>query len=79
MIQKEGNDLIDPVHLFDEGSTVSWIPCGRKLTCSFPGIKFHYGPDEWCDVLRFRLFTRSCKSRALSQASAWERDVQYGA
>ena len=48
MIQKEGNDMVDPVHLFDEGSTVDWIPCGRKLTCSFPGIKFHYGPDEWC-------------------------------
>ena len=48
MIQKEGHELVDPVHLFDEGSTVDWIPCGRKLTCSFPGIKFHYGPDEWC-------------------------------
>lgn len=47
MIQKE-NNKVDPVHLFDEGSTISWIPCGRKLTCSFPGIKFHYGPDEWC-------------------------------
>lgn len=47
MIQKE-NGKVDPVHLFDEGSTISWIPCGRKLSCSFPGIKFHYGPDEWC-------------------------------
>lgn len=47
MIQKEDNKLFDPVHLFDEGSTISWIPCGRKLSCSFPGIKFHYGPDEW--------------------------------
>ncbi len=37
MIQKEGKKLFDPVYLFDEGSTVSWIPCGRKLTCSFPG------------------------------------------
>lgn len=36
------------VFLFDEGSTISWIPCGRKLTCSFPGIKFYYGPDTWC-------------------------------
>jgi phosphoribulokinase len=48
MIQSEENKVVDPVHLFDEGSTISWIPCGRKLTCSFPGIKFHYGPDEWC-------------------------------
>lgn len=23
-----------PLH---QGSTVSWIPCGRKLTCTFPG------------------------------------------
>ena len=47
MIQTEENKTVDPVHLFDEGSTISWIPCGRKLTCSFPGIKFNYGPDEW--------------------------------
>jgi hypothetical protein len=47
LIQKEGNKLFDPVYLFDEGSTISWIPCGRKLTCSFPGIKFYYGPDTW--------------------------------
>jgi phosphoribulokinase len=47
LIQKEGKQLFDPVYLFDEGSTISWIPCGRKLTCSFPGIKFYYGPDTW--------------------------------
>merc|ERR1719231_403246 len=47
MIQKEGKELFDPAYLFDEGSTVSWIPCGRKLTCSYPGIKFFYGPDTW--------------------------------
>ena len=47
MIQKEGVDCFDPTYLFDEGSTVSWIPCGRKLTCSFPGIKFFYGPDTY--------------------------------
>ena len=22
-------------------------PCGRKLTCSYPGIKFFYGPDTF--------------------------------
>lgn len=27
-----------------EGSTISWIPCGRKLTCSFPGIKCESPP-----------------------------------
>ena len=37
LIMKEGQKLFDPTFLFDEGSTVSWIPCGRKLTCSFPG------------------------------------------
>ena len=47
MIQKYGKELFTPAHLFDEGSTVSWIPCGRKLTCSFPGIKFYYGPDVY--------------------------------
>jgi phosphoribulokinase len=46
-IQKEGVNLFNPVYLFDEGSTISWIPCGRKLTCSFPGIKFYYGPDTY--------------------------------
>jgi phosphoribulokinase len=46
-IQKEGVKFFDPVYLFDEGSTISWIPCGRKLTCSFPGIKFYYGPDTY--------------------------------
>lgn len=47
MIQKEGVENFDPVYLFDEGSTISWIPCGRKLTCSYPGIKFFYGPDTY--------------------------------
>ncbi|KAK9815016.1 hypothetical protein WJX73_004930 [Symbiochloris irregularis] len=47
MIQKEGVKRFSPAYLFDEGSTISWIPCGRKLTCSFPGIKFFYGPDTY--------------------------------
>merc|ERR1719453_2886407 len=47
MIQKEGVKFFDPVYLYDEGSTISWVPCGRKLTCSYPGIKFFYGPDTW--------------------------------
>jgi len=49
MIQREGVDNFDPVYLFDEGSTISWVPCGKKLTCSFPGIKFAYGPDVYFD------------------------------
>ena len=47
MIMKEGVENFDAPYLFDEGSTVSWIPCGRKLTCSYPGIKFFYGPDTF--------------------------------
>ncbi|XP_057521043.1 phosphoribulokinase, chloroplastic [Amaranthus tricolor] len=47
MIQKEGVKFFNPVYLFDEGSTIEWIPCGRKLTCSYPGIKFSYGPDTY--------------------------------
>lgn len=47
MIQKEGSKMFDPAYLFDEGSTINWIPCGRKLTCSFPGIKLAYGPDTY--------------------------------
>ncbi|CAM8882964.1 unnamed protein product [Rhodiola kirilowii] len=44
---KEGVQYFSPVYLFDEGSTISWIPGGRKLTCSYPGIKFAYGPDSY--------------------------------
>lgn len=47
MIQRYGVAGRDPVYLFDEGSTIDWIPCGRKLTCSYPGIKMHYGPDAY--------------------------------
>ncbi|MEB3268573.1 MAG: phosphoribulokinase, partial [Leptolyngbya sp.] len=41
LLQKEGVAGFDPVYLFDEGSTIDWIPCGRKLTCSYPGIRMH--------------------------------------
>lgn len=47
MIQRDGVEGFEPVYLFDEGSTIDWIPCGRKLTCSYPGIKMHYGPDVY--------------------------------
>jgi len=49
MIQKEGVSDFGPAYLFDEGSTIDWTPCGRKLSCSFPGIKFKYGPDVFFD------------------------------
>ena len=47
LIQKEGVEHFEPVYLFDEGSTIDWRPCGRKLTCSYPGIKMFYGPDAY--------------------------------
>lgn len=47
MIQRDGIEGFTPAYLFDEGSTIDWIPCGRKLTCSYPGIKMHYGPNEY--------------------------------
>lgn len=57
LIMKEGLKNFSPVYLFDEGSTINWIPCGRKLTCSYPGIKFSYGPDSYFsnEVLHFLL------------------------
>jgi phosphoribulokinase len=47
LIQKEGIEGFESVYLFDEGSTIDWIPCGRKLTCSYPGIRVFYGPDSY--------------------------------
>lgn len=47
LIQKENLEGFEPVYLFDEGSTIDWIPCGRKLTCSYPGIRMRYGPDQY--------------------------------
>lgn len=51
MVQKLGVEDFDPVYIFDEKSTIEWTPCGKKLSCSFPGIKFasrmenYYGRD----------------------------------
>ena len=47
LIQREGIPGFEPVYLFDEGSTINWIPCGRKLTCSYPGLRMNYGPDSY--------------------------------
>jgi len=47
LLQKEGKKDFSPAYLFDEGSTIDWRPCGRKLTCSYPGIKMFYGPDSY--------------------------------
>ncbi len=45
LIQKEGIANLETAYLFDEGSTIHWTPCGRKLTCPYPGIKMYYGPE----------------------------------
>ena len=47
LVQKEGVEGFEPVYLFDEGSTIDWRPCGRKLTCAYPGLKMYYGPDSY--------------------------------
>jgi phosphoribulokinase len=47
LLQKDGVEGFEPVYLFDEGSTIDWRPCGRKLTCAYPGIKLFYGPDSY--------------------------------
>jgi phosphoribulokinase len=47
LVQKDGVEGFEPAYLFDEGSTIDWIPCGRKLTCSYPGIRMFYGPDTY--------------------------------
>ncbi|MGC9505184.1 phosphoribulokinase [Baaleninema sp.] len=47
LIQRNDVDGFEPVYLFDEGSTIHWTPCGRKLTCSYPGLKLFYGPDNY--------------------------------
>ncbi|KAK4529229.1 hypothetical protein CCYA_CCYA01G0086 [Cyanidiococcus yangmingshanensis] len=49
LLQREGVPGFKTSYLFDEGSTIEWIPCGRRLTCSYPGIKFRYGPETFYD------------------------------
>ncbi len=45
MLQQENLEGLSPVYLFDEGSTIEWRPCGRKLTCSYPGMQLYYKSD----------------------------------
>jgi phosphoribulokinase len=47
MLQREDVEGLEPVYLFDQGSTIHWTPCGRKLTCSYPGMQVFYGPDNY--------------------------------
>jgi len=47
MLQREDKPGFEPSYLFDEGSTIQWTPCGRKLTCSYPGMQLYYGSDVY--------------------------------
>jgi phosphoribulokinase len=48
LIQRDDVTSFTSAYLFDEGSTIYWTPCGKKLTCSYPGMRFFYGSDTWC-------------------------------
>lgn len=48
LVQRDDVTSFSSAYLFDEGSTIYWTPCGKKLTCSYPGMKFFYGTDAWC-------------------------------
>merc|ERR1712087_809001 len=45
--KKIGVNNFDPAYLFDDGSMIEWTPCGKKLACSYPGIKLASGPDYY--------------------------------
>ncbi len=47
MIQVENVKGYKPTYLWDEGSSIEWVPNGKKLTTSAPGIKLFYGPEKW--------------------------------
>merc|ERR1719453_741053 len=40
LITKKAFETVNPAYLFDEGSSVEWVPNGDKLTASEPGVKF---------------------------------------
>merc|ERR1719230_1258704 len=46
-IQAIDKDNFAPSYLFDEGSTITWVPCGKKLTCEYPGVMLKSGPDNF--------------------------------
>merc|ERR1719396_268216 len=48
-IQAKGKDNFAPSYLFDEGSTITWQPCGKKLTCDYPGVMMKSGSEVFMD------------------------------
>jgi len=49
LITKKEFETVKPAYLFDEGSSVEWVPNGDKLTASEPGVKFAMYDDMWYD------------------------------
>merc|ERR1712085_8654 len=39
-IQKTDLQFFSPCYIFDDQSTIEWTPCGKNLSCSYPGIRF---------------------------------------
>merc|ERR1711937_782991 len=48
-IRATGQKNFEPAYIFDEGSSVEWKPCGKELSCDFPGIKLASYPDTFFD------------------------------
>jgi phosphoribulokinase len=46
-IQKEGVSNFDPTYLFDQGSTIEWTPCTKKVKATGPGLTLASGPDTY--------------------------------
>jgi phosphoribulokinase len=46
-IQKKGVQDFNPTYLFDEGSTISWVPSADKLSSPAPGIKLAYTQEQY--------------------------------
>jgi len=49
LISKKSMKTVPLPYIFDEGSTVTWVPNGDKLTASEPGVKFAMYDDMWYD------------------------------
>jgi phosphoribulokinase len=48
-IQRTGQENFEPAYIFDKGSSVTWVPCGKTIACDFPGIKMASYPDTFFD------------------------------
>ena len=46
-IQKEGVADFNPCYIFDQGSTITWVPPADKLSSPAPGMKLESGPEEY--------------------------------